>query len=214
MIALEAKEFKVAPPQDEFRDLGLRPDSGWSRLWQTLIAGLGLLILLPVSLAIAVATKLTSRGPVIYKGTRIGRNMVVKFPGASHPKGRLDDLVQNLDVTPTVLREAGVPVPADMQGQPLREVKRPTIAEEDINPFLVADYGDVYNRAIRVVVDGPWKLISTSKGQRMLFDLSKDPQEKNDLAAAEPERVQELAQRLESTVNTKLAAAPATGRVD
>jgi len=140
--------------------------------------------------------------------------MVVKFPGASHPKGRLDDLVQNLDVTPTVLREAGVPVPADMQGQPLREVKRPTIAEEDINPFLVADYGDVYNRAIRVVVDGPWKLISTSKGQRMLFDLSKDPQEKNDLAAAEPERVQELAQRLESTVNTKLAAAPATGRVD
>jgi len=75
VIALEAKEFKVAPPQDEFRDLGLRPDSGWSRLWQTLIAGLGLLILLPVSLAIAVATKLTSRGPVLYKGTRIGRNM-------------------------------------------------------------------------------------------------------------------------------------------
>ena len=137
--------------------------------------------------------------------------MVVKFPGAAHPRGRLDDPVQNLDVTPTVLREAGVPVPADMQGQPLREVKRPTIAEEDINPFLVADYGDVYNRAMRVVVDGPWKLISTSKGQRMLFDLSKDPQEKNDLAAAEPERVQELAQRLESTVNTKLAAAPATG---
>jgi arylsulfatase A-like enzyme len=140
--------------------------------------------------------------------------MVVKFPGASHPKGRLDALVQNLDVTPTVLREAGVPVPADMQGQPLREVKRPTIAEEDINPFLVADYGEVYNRAMRVVVDGPWKLISTSKGQRMLFDLSKDPQEKNDLAAAEPERVQELAQRLESAMNTKLAAAPATGRVD
>ena len=75
VIALEAKEFKVAAPQDEFRDLGLRPDSGWSRLWQTLIAGLGLLILLPVSLAIAVATKLTSRGPVLYKGTRIGRNM-------------------------------------------------------------------------------------------------------------------------------------------
>src|SRR5499426_1834239 len=36
---------------------------------------MGLLLLLPVSLAIAVATKLTSRGPVLYKGTRIGRNM-------------------------------------------------------------------------------------------------------------------------------------------
>ena len=75
MIALEAKEFKVAPPQDDFRTLGLRPDSWLSRIWQVLVAVLGLLILLPVSLAIAVATKLTSRGPVIYKGTRIGRNM-------------------------------------------------------------------------------------------------------------------------------------------
>ena len=75
MIALEAKEFKVAPPPEEFRDLGLRPDSAWSRLWQLAVALIGLLLLLPVSLAIAIATKLTSRGPVLYKGTRIGRNM-------------------------------------------------------------------------------------------------------------------------------------------
>jgi lipopolysaccharide/colanic/teichoic acid biosynthesis glycosyltransferase len=43
----------------------------------------GLLVTLPISLAIAVATKLTSRGPVLYRGTRIGRNMepfrIVKF---------------------------------------------------------------------------------------------------------------------------------------
>ncbi len=75
MIALEAKEFKVAPPPEEFRDLGLRADSAWSRLWQLAVAAIGLLLLLPVSMAIAVATKLTSRGPVLYKGTRIGRNM-------------------------------------------------------------------------------------------------------------------------------------------
>jgi lipopolysaccharide/colanic/teichoic acid biosynthesis glycosyltransferase len=75
VIALEAKEFKVAPPQDDFHDLGLRPDSRWSRIWQVAVALFGLLLLLPVSLAIAVATKLTSRGPVLYKGTRIGRNM-------------------------------------------------------------------------------------------------------------------------------------------
>jgi lipopolysaccharide/colanic/teichoic acid biosynthesis glycosyltransferase len=48
-----------------------------------LIAVVGLLVTLPISLAIAVATKLTSRGPVLYRGTRIGRNMepfrIVKF---------------------------------------------------------------------------------------------------------------------------------------
>lgn len=75
MIALEAKEFKIAPQEGEFRDLGLRPDSAASRIWQVVVAALGLLLLLPVSLAIAIATKLTSRGPVLYKGTRIGRNM-------------------------------------------------------------------------------------------------------------------------------------------
>jgi lipopolysaccharide/colanic/teichoic acid biosynthesis glycosyltransferase len=75
VIALEAKEFKIAPPPEEFRDLGLRADSAWSRLWQLAVALIGLLLLLPVSMAIAIATKLTSRGPVLYKGTRIGRNM-------------------------------------------------------------------------------------------------------------------------------------------
>jgi lipopolysaccharide/colanic/teichoic acid biosynthesis glycosyltransferase len=75
VIALEAKEFRVAPPPEEFRDLGLRPDSMLSRIWQILVAAFGLILLLPVSLAIAVATKVTSRGPIVYKGTRIGRNM-------------------------------------------------------------------------------------------------------------------------------------------
>jgi lipopolysaccharide/colanic/teichoic acid biosynthesis glycosyltransferase/O-antigen ligase len=75
VIALEAKEFKVAPPEDDFHTLGLRPDSTWSRVWQVLVAVMGLVLLLPVSIAIALATKLTSRGPVLYKGTRIGRSM-------------------------------------------------------------------------------------------------------------------------------------------
>jgi arylsulfatase A-like enzyme len=87
--------------------------------------------------------------------------MVAKFPGSTRPRGRVDGPVQNLDVTPTVLREAGVAVPPDVQGQPLREVEHPTVAEEDINPFLVADYGEVYDRAMRVFIDGGWKLIST-----------------------------------------------------
>jgi lipopolysaccharide/colanic/teichoic acid biosynthesis glycosyltransferase len=39
------------------------------------IAVVGLVLLLPVSLAIALATKLTSRGPILYRGSRIGRNL-------------------------------------------------------------------------------------------------------------------------------------------
>lgn len=53
----------------------LKPDSGASRVWQVVISFLGLLCLSPVSLLIALATKLTSKGPIVYTGQRIGRDM-------------------------------------------------------------------------------------------------------------------------------------------
>jgi arylsulfatase A-like enzyme len=140
--------------------------------------------------------------------------LVVKFPGADHARGRVDTAVQNLDVTPTALHEAGAPVPPDVQGQDLRHVTRPSLAEEDINPFLVADYGETYDRAVRVLFDGSWKLISTSRGQRMLFDLSRDPGETKDLAATEPDRVDELARRLEARMSTMVATAEPTRQVN
>jgi len=39
------------------------------------VAALGFLFLLPVSVIIAIAIKATSRGPILYRGTRIGRGM-------------------------------------------------------------------------------------------------------------------------------------------
>jgi lipopolysaccharide/colanic/teichoic acid biosynthesis glycosyltransferase len=53
----------------------LIPTRTWARWWQVLVAVGGLVLMLPVSLAIAIATKLTSRGPVLYRGVRIGRNL-------------------------------------------------------------------------------------------------------------------------------------------
>ena len=43
------------------------------RLFDIICAGLGLLILLPAGLLIALAIKLTDRGPVFYRQTRIGQ---------------------------------------------------------------------------------------------------------------------------------------------
>ena len=91
---------------------------------------------------------------------------------------------------------------------------RPSLAEEDINPFLVAEYGATYDRAVRVLFDGSWKLITTSHGQRMLFDLAADPAESNDLAAAQPQRVEELARRLDAQLNTTVATAEPTKQVN
>jgi lipopolysaccharide/colanic/teichoic acid biosynthesis glycosyltransferase len=47
----------------------------WWRWWQLAVAVGGFIALLPVSFLIALAIKLTSRGPILYRGTRIGRGL-------------------------------------------------------------------------------------------------------------------------------------------
>jgi arylsulfatase A-like enzyme len=132
--------------------------------------------------------------------------LVVKFPGGAGPRGRDDRPVQLVDVTPTVLARAGAPMIAGMQGQPLPDVTRESRAEEDINPFLVSSYGAAYDRAVRVVYDPPFKLITTSRGDRMLFDLARDPGETDNLAEREGARLAELTRRLEAAFGTTMAA--------
>src|SRR5205823_3408250 len=59
----------------------------------------------------------------------------------------------------------------------------------------------------RVLYDGPYKLITTSRGERLLFDLERDPEETDDLAARDPARTEALARRLDSAMSGMLLAA-------
>ncbi len=148
-------------------------------------------------------------GRMMYEGL-LHIPMVVKLPGASHPKGVIADPVQLVDILPTVLQTIGAPVPAGVQGSPLLHVAHASLAEEHINPEFVAFYGEVYDRALRVIYDGPYKLISTSRGERFLFDLTKDPGENDDLAKEDPQRVTGMEDALEaamSTMDTNVATA-------
>jgi arylsulfatase A-like enzyme len=122
--------------------------------------------------------------------------LVVKHPGGG-ARGVVDTPVQLVDLMPTVVEATGATLPDGLEGTRLADVRRAAYAEEGINPFLVRRYGDVYDRSIRVLYDGHYKLIVTSRGERFLFDLESDPQERVDLAGREPARVQELSQRLE-----------------
>jgi arylsulfatase A-like enzyme len=140
--------------------------------------------------------------------------MIIKFPGASHLRGSDDTPVQLVDLVPTVLDVAGAPPVAGVEGEILPHVTHPIRAEEGINPFLVANYGDVYDRAIRVLYDPPYKLIATSRGDHMLFDLAHDPGEEENLAAREPDRAAELARRMEAAFGTTVATAAALKQVN
>jgi arylsulfatase A-like enzyme len=140
--------------------------------------------------------------------------LVVKLPGADRPRGRDDRPVQLVDVVPTVLAGVGAPMIPGVQGQVLPDVTHGIRAEEDINPFLVATYGAAYDRAVRVVYDGSYKLITTSRGERMLFDLARDPGERDDLAEREPARLAELTRRLEAVFGTTVATSGGSTQVN
>ena len=138
--------------------------------------------------------------------------LVVKFPGETGLRGRDERPVQLVDVLPTVLAAAGAPLPPNVQGETLPDVTHPSIAEEDINPFLVARYGAVYDRGVRVLYDGSYKLITTTRGERMLFDLATDPREEQNLADAQPERTATLLRRLHEVLDVRVGSADAVAR--
>jgi arylsulfatase A-like enzyme len=131
--------------------------------------------------------------------------LVLKFPGAARPRGVSSTPVQLVDLLPTVLAAAGAALPPGVQGEVLPHVSHPSVAEEDINPHLASRNAALYDRSIRVLYDGSYKLITTSRGERMLFDLARDPEEKTDLAAREPERAAALAEKLEAVFATLVA---------
>ncbi|MCC6850550.1 MAG: sulfatase [Deltaproteobacteria bacterium] len=148
-------------------------------------------------------------GRMMYEGL-LRIPMVVKLPGPARPKGVVADPVQLVDILPTVLQTIGAPLPGGVQGSPLQRVAHDSLAEEHINPEFVSFYGEVYNRALRVIYEGPYKLISTSRGERFLFDLGRDPGEDENLAAREPERVSGMEDELEaamSAMDSNVAAA-------
>ena len=152
-------------------------------------------------------------GRMMYEGL-LHIPMVVKLPGAEHPRGTVDEPVQLVDILPTVLGAIGAALPPGVQGEALPHVRHEIVAEEQINPEFVAHYGAVYDRAMRVLYDRPYKLIETSKGDRLLFDLGSDPGEAENLVSREPARVKDMEARLDATMNVMVSDAGAAGRVN
>src|SRR5262245_30086835 len=75
VTALEALKEPTPDVRGPLRAAADRPERAWGRWWQVVVAAGGLLVLSPVSFVIAMITKLMSRGPILYRGTRIGRGL-------------------------------------------------------------------------------------------------------------------------------------------
>jgi arylsulfatase A-like enzyme len=124
---------------------------------------------------------------------QLGVVMMVRFPGYARRQD-LDTPVRTIDLFATIFDAMGLDGPSGVDAVSLlpllQGAKReppPVYAETDYRLY-------VHQRMIR---KGDWKLIlDLQDGSRQLYDLSEDPEERNDLSSSEPRRTYEMEQAL------------------
>ncbi len=114
------------------------------------------------------------------------------WTGPRATPGRVDALVQHVDMLPTVAECLGLESPAGVQG---RSVLATLVGGESGRDTAWFDTPKGHSRA--VMRDG-WKLIDwPTRDVRRLYDLRSDPGETRDVAAEHPERVAALMEALD-----------------
>lgn len=141
--------------------------------------------------------------------------LIVWAPGRVAP-GRHRMLASTLDVAPTILTLAGVPVPGEMDGANLLS---PSPEPRDV----VTESLDRHQAMLR---RGRWKLIRTAqdayysdgfaprRGTIELYDLTADPSETMNVAGAHPALVGELTAALDAWERDALRVVPPPVPVD
>ena len=129
--------------------------------------------------------------------------LLIKFPAGARPPGlgrEVNELTSNVDLMPTILAAVGAPVPEGLPGRSIfapvgdRAVMAETIGVDGATPLWTLLAGD-------------HKLIASGTTRR-LYDLGRDPQERDDLAPGKPDLVATLERRASALRSAVPAAAP------
>ena len=160
--------------------------------------------------------------------------VVLRWPKRVAARMDREHVAGNIDVMPTLLAAAGVPLPAGLPGVNLLDEKavaaRDTIFLANYTHDMVAPDEPGRSLLSRSCIHGTWKLIEwqdrlPGNGRREgkqrknpaarqeLFDLAADPGETKNLAAGEPDRVRDLTARLDGWWNPVAAAAVDTPNI-
>jgi arylsulfatase A-like enzyme len=136
--------------------------------------------------------------------------LLIKMPRQAKGE-RVERWAQLADVPPTILAAAGLPIPREFFGSPLGRQSRAVIAENYLSSggtggdtlrshgpprFVSMEILDEKLPTQWALFDGPWKLVRNADGRDLLYDLSDDPSESENLAARRPEIAQQMTDRL------------------
>ena len=124
----------------------------------------------------------------------ISTPLIFHWPKGIGAKGEIRHVPGYLpDIMATVLDVTGVHYPTQFNGQPILPVEGHSLAqaferEIDSRPPMFWEHEG--NCAVRI---GRWKLVRKHPGAWELYDMVADRTEMHDLAAAQPDRVQNMA---------------------
>jgi uncharacterized sulfatase len=127
--------------------------------------------------------------------------IMVRWPGHAEPRREAETPVSSIDLAPTILAACGLKPTPEMQGLNLLDAAALSKREAVFGASYSHDAADVNDPAknlwSRWVVKGWWKLILPEPNQPLgkepeLYDLKADPDEKENLAAQQPNKVQEF----------------------
>ena len=132
--------------------------------------------------------------------------ILVRWPGHSRP-GENEALAHSVDLAPTILAAAGLKPTKDMPGINLLDphwvASRDAIFGEIFEHNAIDIHKPAANLQYRWIVEKNWKLIvprepNVKDGKIELYDLAKDPFEKDNLAARNAEKVADLSRKLDA----------------
>jgi len=139
--------------------------------------------------------------------------LIVRLPGGEGGGRVVDRPVELLDLLPTLLGLAGVPVPPEAEGRSLAPLlagesdpDRPPVA------FTESGYTDTWQRAVR---DERWKLVwmpdpadrgLVDAAEWSLYDLAADPGEIRNVASEHPDEIGRLRAALEAWIQRPQAS--------
>jgi len=127
--------------------------------------------------------------------------LIIRWPGKVKPGSVNDTPVVFLDLMPTLIEAAGLTT-AKTTGPLDGTSLMPVLTGGQLAPrtlfFHMPNYTNQGGRPSSSLREGNWKLIEhLEDGTLELFDLAKDPGEKNDLAASDAARTAELRKKLD-----------------
>jgi arylsulfatase A-like enzyme len=110
--------------------------------------------------------------------------LLIKYPGQTQSE-IIDSNVSGVDLFPTVLDVLGFPIPKSAQGKSLAKLEageeRTLFCESFPGGRALKTNPDRFKTTHQAILRGSFKLIRRSDGRRELYDLAKDPGERNNL---------------------------------